>query len=202
MTQLLPFMMFAFVASITPGPSNILVLGNSARYGFVAALPVVWGSCAGAAGLVLLLGLGIGSWLESQPIVQTALSWVGAIWLTYMAWLIASKPTEIDVSAPGKPTNALTAATLQVINPKTWAMAIAVVSIFAGKDAEPSRYVLLGGIFLFTALPCLGIWAAFGSGARKLFKSPGSSRTINIVLGLALFASAWIGVAERAITVP
>ena len=27
----LPFMLFAFVASITPGPTNILVLSNSAR---------------------------------------------------------------------------------------------------------------------------------------------------------------------------
>ncbi|NWB64014.1 LysE family translocator, partial [Pseudomonas sp. F1002] len=31
---LLPFLLFAFVASITPGPTNILVLSNSARYGF------------------------------------------------------------------------------------------------------------------------------------------------------------------------
>ena len=40
LSTLLPFALFAFVASITPGPTNILVLSNSARYGLRAALPI------------------------------------------------------------------------------------------------------------------------------------------------------------------
>ena len=47
MIQLLPFMLFAFVASITPGPTNVLVLGSSARYGVAATLPLVIGACVG-----------------------------------------------------------------------------------------------------------------------------------------------------------
>lgn len=31
--NLLPFLLFAFVASITPGPTNILVLANSQHFG-------------------------------------------------------------------------------------------------------------------------------------------------------------------------
>lgn len=38
-SPLLPFLLFAFVASITPGPTNILVLSNSARYGAWPAPP-------------------------------------------------------------------------------------------------------------------------------------------------------------------
>jgi threonine/homoserine/homoserine lactone efflux protein len=90
--QFLPFVTFAFVASITPGPSNLLVLGNSARYGFLAALPIVWGSCAGAAALVLVVGFGIGGWLAECPGVQAAMSLVGAIWMSILAWQIASQP--------------------------------------------------------------------------------------------------------------
>lgn len=56
---LIPFVIFAFVASITPGPSNLLVLGNSARYGFVAALPIIFGSYVGSAALVLVVGFGM-----------------------------------------------------------------------------------------------------------------------------------------------
>ena len=41
--QLPPFVSFAFVASITPGPSNLLILGDSARCGF-AALPTTCGA--------------------------------------------------------------------------------------------------------------------------------------------------------------
>ncbi len=41
MSQLLPFVLFAFVASITPGPTNILVLSNSWRFGLGAAMPII-----------------------------------------------------------------------------------------------------------------------------------------------------------------
>ena len=47
---MMSYLLFAFVASITPGPTNILVLTNSARYGLFATLPVVLGGCIGASG--------------------------------------------------------------------------------------------------------------------------------------------------------
>ena len=61
----LPFILFAFVASITPGPTNILVLSNSARYGLAAAVPIIFGACASAATIVLLVGTGAGSSLNA-----------------------------------------------------------------------------------------------------------------------------------------
>lgn len=57
---MLPFIMYAFVASITPGPTNILVLSNSARFGWRAVVPLILGACTGAALLVLLVGMGVG----------------------------------------------------------------------------------------------------------------------------------------------
>lgn len=67
LSTLLPFMLFAFVASITPGPTNILVLSNSARFGFRATLPIILGACAGAALLVLVVGSGFGQSLVQLP---------------------------------------------------------------------------------------------------------------------------------------
>ncbi|ERO60417.1 hypothetical protein P308_14095 [Pseudomonas piscis] len=60
LTSLLPFVMFAIVASITPGPTNLLVLSNSARYGLRAALPIIFGAGGAAAGMVWLVGGGLG----------------------------------------------------------------------------------------------------------------------------------------------
>lgn len=57
MQSLMPFLLFAVVASITPGPTNILVLSNSQRHGLAAAWPIVLGACAAVAALILLLGL-------------------------------------------------------------------------------------------------------------------------------------------------
>gem|GEM_PF-6738929 len=41
--NLLPFLLFAFVASITPGPTNILVLANSQHFGVKNTFPAIPG---------------------------------------------------------------------------------------------------------------------------------------------------------------
>lgn len=196
--QIVPFATFAFVASITPGPSNLLVLGNSARYGFLGALPIVCGSCLGSAALVLIVGFGIGGWLTDHPDVQTAMSWAGACWMSYLAWQIACQPTGTAPSVAEKPTSGMTAAALQIVNPKTWGMAFAVVSIFAGAGADIRRYAVLSGIFLMISLPCLSIWALLGSRAGSLVQSGSAAKAVNLLLGAALLASAWAGIWETA----
>ncbi|WP_312398012.1 LysE family translocator, partial [Stutzerimonas kunmingensis] len=92
MSQLLPFVLFAFVASITPGPTNILVLSNSSRFGLGAAMPIIFGACSAAALIVLLVGLGAGEWLLHHPQLQQLMSWLGLAWLLYLAWQIARSP--------------------------------------------------------------------------------------------------------------
>ncbi|MCO3375183.1 LysE family translocator [Pseudomonas aeruginosa] len=69
MQSLVPFLLFAVVASITPGPTNILVLSNSQRHGLAAAWPIVLGACAAVAALILLLGLGLGELLRRHPLL-------------------------------------------------------------------------------------------------------------------------------------
>ncbi|HAQ24774.1 MAG TPA: lysine transporter LysE, partial [Pseudomonas sp.] len=86
MQSLLPFLIFAFVASITPGPTNILVLGHGARFGLRATLPLVLGASLAAALIVLLVGLGLGEALQRYPRVQQAMSLLGALWLSWLAW--------------------------------------------------------------------------------------------------------------------
>lgn len=192
--QLLPFATFAFVASITPGPSNLLILGNSARYGFFAALPIVLGSCAGAAAIVLIVGFGIGGWLAEHPGVQTVMSWAGAIWMSLLAWQIATQPGGALRSMANKPTDGMTAAALQVVNPKTWGMALAVVGVFAGENPDLSRYALLSAVFLMVSMPCLAAWAAIGSRAGTVIRPGVAMKAFNLALGAALLGSAWFGV--------
>jgi len=193
---LLPFLLFAFVASITPGPTNILVLSNSARYGFKAALPIVLGACTGAAGIVLLVGSGFDQSLVHLPKVQSAMQWVGVAWLSYLAWQIFSAPPQaIEPASTQKPLGLIGAASLQLINPKTWMMAMAVVSVFAGNGDERQSHVLyLSLAFFLISLPCLGAWALLGAGSSRVFHSPKAMQRFNRCMALLLFAAAWLSV--------
>ncbi|WP_460136478.1 LysE family translocator [Pseudomonas sp. S1_E04] len=196
LSTFVPFMLFAFVASITPGPTNILVLSNSARYGFKAALPIVLGACAGAAGLVLLVGSGVGQSLVHWPMLQTAMQWAGVAWLSYLAWQIFSAPAQpVDTPATQKRLGLGGAASLQLINPKTWMMALAVVSVFAGNGTERQAQVLyLSLVFFLVSLPCLAAWAALGAGSSRVLRSPTAMQRFNRCMAALLLGSTWLGV--------
>ncbi len=196
MDQLLPFALFAFVASITPGPTNILVLSHSSRFGLPTSVPIILGACAAAALLVLLVGTGLGDVLARHATIQTALSWAGIAWLSWMAWQIFSAPAQaIDPDQPveGPRLGLAGAAGLQLVNPKTWMMALAVVSVFAGAEADRSVRVLwLSLAFFAISIPCMTVWAYLGLGAARFCRSAVAMRRFNRAMALLLLASAWL----------
>lgn len=192
MSQILPFILFAFVASITPGPTNVLILSNSARYGWCAAMPLVFGACAGAAAIVLLVGLGLGELLLKQPVAQHAMAWLGVGWISWLAWQLWRSPgATLGPDGSGARVGALGGAGLQLVNPKTWMMALAVVSLFSVSDAGLGHYLLYALVFFLVAVPCLFAWAALGRGAVHLLRSAEGLRCFNRSMALLLLVSAW-----------
>jgi threonine/homoserine/homoserine lactone efflux protein len=188
---MLSFLLFAFVASITPGPTNILVLSNSARYGLLASLPAVLGGCIGAAGLVLLVGTGIGRSVLQIPGAQTLMAVAGVAWLSWLAWKIWRSSTAAEPlsrTATRDRLGFMTAAALQVVNPKTWMMALAVVSVFSH-----SAIAHLALVFLLVSLPCMGCWALLGAGSARWLASPVRLQWFNRAMAVLLLTSAWAG---------
>ncbi|WP_434568335.1 LysE family translocator [Pseudomonas sp. Z3-8] len=195
MDQLLPFALFAFVASITPGPTNILVLSHSSRFGLTTTWPIILGACAAAALLVLVVGTGLGDVLARHATIQTVLSWAGIAWLSWMAWQIFSAPAEAipDKPVEGPRLGLAGAAGLQLVNPKTWMMALAVVSVFAGAEADRTVRVLwLSLAFFAISIPCMTAWAYLGRGAARFCRSAVAMGRFNRVMAVLLLVSAWL----------
>ncbi|MCP1487746.1 threonine/homoserine/homoserine lactone efflux protein [Pseudomonas fluorescens] len=196
MASLLPFLLFAFVASITPGPTNILVLSHSSRQGLLATLPIIFGACAAAALIVLVVGLGAGETLLRFPRVQQAMAWGGVLWLSWLAWQIfrSAPPSLNPTEQQEQGLSVLGAATLQLVNPKVWMMAMAVVSVFVGGGDNTLQLLVLSLAFLLVSLPCMTLWALLGVGSRRLIGSPQAFRRMNAVLASLLLLSAWLTV--------
>lgn len=196
MASLLPFLLFAFVASITPGPTNILVLSHSSRQGLLATLPIIFGACAAAALIVLVVGLGAGETLLRFPRVQQAMAWGGVLWLSWLAWQIfrSAPPSLNPTEQQEQGLSVLGAATLQLVNPKVWMMAMAVVSVFVGGGDQKLQLLVLSLAFLLVSLPCMTLWALLGVGSRRLIGSPQAFRRMNAVLASLLLLSAWLTV--------
>lgn len=58
MTTLLPMVMFALIASITPGPVNLIATASAANFGYQRTLPHILGATIGFCLILILMGLG------------------------------------------------------------------------------------------------------------------------------------------------
>ena len=192
--NLMPFLLFAFVASITPGPTNILVLTNSQHYGMKATLPALVSACAAASAIVLISGAGAGELLRQYPLVRQVMSWAGVLWLSWMSWQLFCAPAANVSRDTHTRFTARAAALLQVINPKTWMMALAVVSLFAPAGEGALRDIALMALwFLLISVACLLCWAWLGQAVNKVFRTAAAMVRFQRLMALCLFISAWAG---------
>ena len=83
--------------------------------------------CGGEHDCVDFWGRGWGI-LHQHPLVRQVMSWAGVAWLSWMSWQLFSAPaTNLSENH-----HRFTARRrCQIVNPKTWMMALAVVSLFA-----------------------------------------------------------------------
>ncbi|ARD28375.1 threonine transporter [Acinetobacter lactucae] len=194
MENLTAFSLFAIVASITPGPTNFLILSLSSHHKISKTLPVIFGSCIGASLLVLVVGVGLGTTILAYPLIQKIMTWSGLIWLTLLAWklynynpVISLKPNEEQPSI-----GFIAAFLMQAINPKTWMMAFAVISVYTEHGQDIILNVsILSFIFLLVAFPCLYIWALIGSLSNRLLSKPKHVNMFNKLMALMLLISIW-----------
>jgi len=85
--------------------------------------------------------------------------------------------------------SALGAASLQVVTPKVWLMAVAVVGVFAAPSLPQWQLAL---VFLLIALPCMA--AVLGVGSARWLQAPRRLQLFNQVLAGVLLISAWAAV--------
>jgi len=185
-------LMFVVVTLFTPGPNNTMLMTSGLNFGFRRGLPHLWGVALGFAVMVLAVGIGLGALFQAYPTAYTVLKYVGAIYLLYLAWQIAtSGPPEEDEAAGGRPITFLQGAAFQWLNPKGWVMAVGAVSTYAAVAAFPNNVLLIA--FLFGSLGILSsaTWLGFGTGLKRLLTSPRAVRTVNIAMALLLVASLW-----------
>lgn len=193
MSSWLPFTLFAFVASITPGPTNLLILAQGTRHGWKSALPAVFGASSAAAAIVLAVGWGLTNTLLAYPIIRQMMATTGVIWLSWLAWrLYRSPPPPMEGGTERSPNfSARQSAGLQLVNPKTWMMALSVVGVFTVEESSATDIAVLALTFGVVAVPCLTLWGLMGSGVAQWFRTPRQWQWFNRTLALLLLAVAW-----------
>ncbi len=185
----LPFATYSFVMSITPGPNNVMLTASGATFGFRRTLPHLFGISAGCAVQLIAVCAGLGALFSAWPVLQTILQWAGAAYLLWLGWkLIGSN--EIRQGEAGEPVSFLQAAAFQFVNPKAWVMSLSAVSLFLPKDMNmiaASTYLVATMVGI--NLPCIAVWALFGSSLRGFLTRRPARLAFNIVMAVALAAT-------------
>lgn len=180
---------FAFVATITPGPNNLMLMASGANFGYLRTIPHMAGVVIGFSTMVFLVGVGLIGVFDSVPWSYTVLKVVSVVYLIYLSWKIATAAPPEDTSGEeGKPFTFLQAALFQWVNPKAWTIGLTAITVYA-----PSRslaaIVVLAAIFAAITLPCISLWTVIGQQLRSLLTNKLRLRVFNGLMAGLLIAS-------------
>lgn len=181
---------FAFVASATPGPNNLMLLASGVNFGFWRTIPHMLGVALGFTFMILVVGLGIAQVFAAVPRLYEVLKWVSTAYMLWLAWKIAmSGPVSAQADAAGKPMTFLQAALFQWVNPKGWAMALTGASVYTVPALYLLTLTIVAVVFGVICLPVVMCWASFGARMRGFLQDPARVRLFNIAMAVLLVAS-------------
>lgn len=183
----LALLVFALVASITPGPNNVMLLASGTNFGFRRTIPHMAGIALGFCMLLLAVGFGLGTILSTYPVLHEVLKIAGGAYLLYLAFRVATTRTaSARATTSAHPMTAIEAAAFQWVNPKAWVLAVSAMAVYADPERPYSSVTLVALSFTLMSLPSVLIWAGFGVALRTFLADPVRLVWFNRAMGLLL----------------
>lgn len=184
------YVIFVLVAAGTPGPSNVLLTATGANFGIVRGIPELLGITLGMGFMMLVVAAGLGSVLLENATAMTTLKWVGAAFLFWLSWRIATA-TRAEAAAGEKPVGFFGAAAFLWVNPKAWLVTTSGASTYlpGAGDNLLLAAAWLGGLFFAASFPPCFAWLGFGAVIQRFLGTDRRLRIFNIVMGSLLAAS-------------
>ena len=178
---------FAFVASVTPGPNNLMLMASGANFGVRRTLPHFFGITLGFIVMVVLVGIGIMQVFNAYPVIYDVLRVASIAYLGYLAWKIAMSGS-FSATASATPMTVLQAALFQWVNPKAWAFALTMITVYA-----PSQNLAAVGFVALVAglvnLPSIFVWILIGERMQRYLREGVRLRLFNCGMALLLLVS-------------
>lgn len=193
MESLLALTGFAFVASITPGPNNLMLAASGVGFGLRRTIPHMAGVWVGFLLLVLVCGLGIGALVMQNPTAAVALKVAGTGYLVYLAWMLRGNfAPGAGAAARPRPMSFGAAVAFQFANPKGWLMGMTAAAAFLpGLGGDWRALGLLCLVICVVNAPCIASWAVLGAAIRSRLRDARWQRRFSAAMvAMTLYAAA------------
>jgi threonine/homoserine/homoserine lactone efflux protein len=180
---------FCFVASVTPGPNNLMLMTSGVNFGFRRTLPHLIGVVLGFTLMVALVGFGLDAIFSRFPQLLPAMRYLGAAYMLWLAYKIATAGPLREGGNGGAPLGFFAAAAFQWVNPKGWVMAVGALTAYAVVDDYARNVIIIALTYLIVGFPSSGAWAALGASMRRALADPRVARPFNWAMAALLVAS-------------
>ena len=185
---------FSFGVSFTPGPNNTVAFSAGLNYGFLSAVPFMFGVSVGAPLAVAAVAWGLWEFFSVFPGFYTYLRYAGMAYILYLSWKIAAAPVSEEnggakPGAPGRRLTFLNGMLFQWVNPKVWLLAVTSVATYVGLELQPAKLLFLCVTFSALCFLSLVTWTLGGKLSGRLIRSARALRTVNLLMGLLLASS-------------
>jgi threonine/homoserine/homoserine lactone efflux protein len=191
-----PLIIMMFVASITPGPNNLMLMLAGIRFGFMQTVPHLVGVTAGTVLVICLTYAGLGALMLGHPRIVDSMTVACGLYLLWMASRLLRPAADQQSAAPvrSRPLRFSEAVMFQFVNPKVWTMAVASASIAARFPFSPTVSVAVVAVTTATVnSPCIALWAAFGRVMRRRLSNARTRRLFDGSMAVLVVATAiWI----------
>jgi threonine/homoserine/homoserine lactone efflux protein len=184
------FLLFAVVAAITPGPSNLILTSTGAAVGVRRGLPALLGQVVGMGLMLFLVAVGLGRLVLTSPLIIAGLKWGGIAFLLRLAWTMV-RATHGEATAARVRVGFWQAAAFQWVNPKAWLVCVGTVGMYveAQAGAVVGQAAFLAALFVVAALPSCFLWLAAGAGMQRLLQTERATRVFNVTMAALLGGS-------------
>lgn len=183
--------LFAVVATATPGGATALATASGAQFGLRRSVPLLLGIAVGLASLAAAAASGLAALMQSLPVLELTLKVAGSSYLLWLAYRIGSAGAPKMSDGQGTaPIGFVAGMLLLLLNPKGWAMTLGAAASFAALAASPLDLALiLGTTFGAAAIASLTLWCIGGAILARTLRTESQWRILNISLGMLLAAS-------------
>jgi threonine/homoserine/homoserine lactone efflux protein len=191
-TNLGAFLVYVVIATITPGPNNLVEVNVGLTRGHAAALRTAAGTSLGWGLQVLVCGLGLGALISAVPGLRAAIEAAG---LAYLVYLSAKLLTAHKLAAAAPAHGFLGAVRYQWVNPKAISLSLAIGSLFVVHTHHlPVASVLfVAGFCTVLSYPSLASWGLLAASMAERLRDETAVVRFNRVSALALLGMiAWL----------
>lgn len=192
MLQIVPaLLLFLFPLAYSPGPGNLFFAANGARFGFRATIPANVGYHLATWIVTAAIGFGFLAAMERFPQLFTALKVAGSLYVLWIAWKMF-RAGVLQGSQDARAATLLDGVLLLLLNPKAYVIIALMFTQFldASSADRVVSVIVIATIFTLNNLLAFSIWTVVGDTIAKVFRSPDSARSLNLIFGSLLAAVA------------